>query len=125
MHLQRVLSFEPQNHTALYNLAQICFINKDYETAKEYLTDAYMINDDVETTNLFALTYMELNDYHNAKVLLNKLNQEIPNNTTILTTLAKAEMLDNNPDMAKSYLQQAIAIFPELEEAQELLSKLG
>ena len=67
---------------------------------------------------------MELNDYHNAKVLLNKLNQEIPNNTTILTTLAKAEILDNNPEMAKGYLQQALAIFPEHEEAKELLSNL-
>lgn len=125
LHLQKVLSFEPKNHTALYNLAQICYIEKNFETAKEYLTDAYLVNNDTETTNLFALTYLELNDYHNAKVLLNKLNQEIPNNPTILTTIAKAEMLDNNPEMAKNYIEQALAIFPEYEEAKELYDKLN
>ena len=42
----------------------------------------------------------------------------------ILTTLAKAEMLDDNADMAKNYLEQVLAIFPESIEAQELMSGL-
>lgn len=123
--LAQVLAINPQSLVALTNLAQISFANQNFELAKEYLTDAYTIEANTNVTNLLAMTYMELNDYHNAKVLLNRLNNEIPNNTNILTTLAKAEMLDNNPQMAKSYLEQAIAIFPELEEAQELLQKLS
>ena len=121
---QKVLKINPKSHVALYNISQIAYTGKNFELAKEYLTDAYAINADIETTNLLALTYMELNDYHNAKVLLNKLNNEIPNNTGILTTLAKAEMLDNNADMAKNYLEQVLAIFPESIEAQELMSGL-
>lgn len=123
--LTQVLAINPQSVVALTNLAQISFANKNFELAKEYLTDAYSIENNTNVTNLLAMTYMELNDYHNAKILLNRLNNEIPNNTNILTSLAKAEILDNNPQMAKSYLEQAIAIFPELEEAQELLEKLS
>ena len=124
LYLQRVLAYQPKNHTALFNLGQICYIEKNFETAKEFLTDAYLINNDIETTNLYALTYMELNDIHNAKILFNRLNHEIPNNPAILTKLAKAEILDNNPEMAKKYLEQAVAIFPEMEEANEILKNL-
>lgn len=123
--LQFVVANNPQAHSALLTLAEIEITFKNFDTAKEYLTDAYIINPTTETSNMLAQTYMELNDYHNAKVVLNNLNNEIPNNPTILTTLAKAEILDNNPEMAKTYLEQALAIFPELEEANSLLSSLS
>ena len=92
--------------------------------AKEYLTDAYLIRPDIEISNLLALSCMELHEYHEAKVILNKLNSRIPKNVSILTTLAKAEFLDNNPEKAKEYLEKVLAIFPESTEAKELMQNM-
>ena len=124
MLFQFVIAKNPKSHPALLALAEIEVTLKNFEIAKEYLTDAYVINPTIETSNMLAQTYMELNDYHNAKIILNRLNTEMPNNPTILTTLAKAEMLDGNPEIAKVYLEQALAIFPESQEALVLLQNL-
>ena len=101
------------------------YARKEYEEAKRYLVKAIEQNPDIETQNTLALTYYELGEYQKAVNIFNNLLAKFPENVSVLRSMAQCyEKLENN-DKALEYLYKLTDIFPEDEEAQEMIRNLS
>ena len=124
-YIMKALHINHHHEYIQYCAGRILFARKEYEEAKRYLINAVEQNPDVETQNTLALTYFELGEYPQAINIFNNLLSKYPENVSVLMSLAQCyEKMEDN-DKALEYLYKLTDIFPEDEEAQEMIRKLS
>ena len=124
-YIMKALKIEHHHEYIQFCAGRIFYARKEYEEAKRYLVHAVEQNPDIETQNTLGLTYYELGEYQNAINIFKNLVEKHPENISLLMSLAKcyAKLEDN--DKALEYLEKLVSIFPENEEAQELIRELS
>lgn len=124
-YIMKAFKINPHHEYIQFCVGRILFARKEYDEAKIYLIKAVEQNPDIETQNTLALTYFELGEYQSAINIFENLLSKKPDNISILMSLAKCyENLKNN-DKALEFLEKIVSIFPEDEEAHELIRKLS
>lgn len=124
-YIMKALKIDPHHEYILFCAGRILYARKEFEEAKHYLIHAVEHNPDIETQNTLALTYYELGEYDSAINIFNNLLAKKPDNISVLMSMAKCyEGLKNN-DKALEYLDRVVTIFPEDEEAHEMIRKLS
>ena len=124
-YIEHALKVNPHHEYIQFCAGRIFYARKEYEEAKHYLIHAVEQNPDIETQNTLALTYYELEEYQSAINIFENLLAKKPENISVLMSLAKcyAGLKDN--DKALEYLDKLVTIFPEDEEAHEMIRKLS
>ena len=98
---------------------------KNYEDAKIYFIKSLEQNPDIETKNLLALTYYELGEYEKAYNIFDSLLHKSSKNISLLLNKAKClEKMEKNDD-ALEVLDTLTDIFPECEEAHEIIRRIS
>lgn len=124
-YILKALKINPHHEYIQFCAGRIFYARKEYEDAKHYLIHAVEQNPDIETQNVLALVYYELGEYETAINIFNNLLSKQPDNISLLMSLAKCyEGLKDN-DNALKYLDKVTSIFPEDEEAHEMIRKLS
>ena len=124
-YIMKALKINPNHEYIQFCAGRILFARKDFEEAKHYLIHAVEQNPDIETQNTLALTYYELGEYASAINIFNNLLAKKKDNISLLMSLARCyEGLKDN-DKALEYLDKVVTIFPEDEEAHEMIRKLS
>ena len=124
-YIMKALKINPHHEYILFCAGRIFYARKEFEEAKPYLIRAVEQNADIETQNTLALTYYELGEYNSAISIFNNLLAKKPENISVLMSVAKCyEGLKDN-DKALEYLEKVVSIFPEDEEAHEMIRKLS
>lgn len=124
-YIVHALKVNPHHEYIQFCAGRIFYARKEYDEAKHYLIHAVEQNPDIETQNTLALTYYELEEYQSAINIFENLLAKKPENISVLMSLAKcyAGLKDN--DKALEYLDKLVTIFPEDEEAHEMIRKLS
>ena len=116
---------EPNHEYIQFMAGRIYFALKEYEEAKRYIIHSIEQNPDIESQNLLALTYFGLEEYQNAVNIFENLLKKNENNISLLLNAAQCyEKLGDN-DKALEKLYKLTDIFPEHEEAQEMIRRLS
>ena len=124
-YIMKALKINPHHEYILFCAGRIFYARKEFEEAKPYLIRAVEQNPDIETQNTLALTYYELGEYNSAIGIFENLLAKKPENISVLMSIAKCyEGLKDN-DKALEYLEKVVAIFPEDENAHEMIRKLS
>ena len=124
-YILKALKVNPHHEYIQFCAGRIFYARKEYEDAKHYLIHTVEQNPDIETQNTLALTYYELEEYNSAINIFENLLAKKPDNISVLMSLAKCyEGLKDN-DKALEYLDKVVTIFPEDEEAHEMIRKLS
>ena len=71
------------------------------------------------------MCYFELGNYEQAKTIFNNLLKTSADNINLLFWIAKCDKELGNTDEALQTLEKAVDIFPEFEEAQEMIRELS
>ena len=124
-YIMKALKINPEHEYILFCAGRILYARKEFEEAKPYLIRAAEKNPDIETQNTLALTYYELEEYNSAINIFNNLLAKRPENISVLMSLAKCYAGAKNNDKALEYLEKVVSIFPEDEEAHEMIRKLS
>lgn len=123
-YIELALKIVPEEPFVLLTAGKINYALKEYDKAQMLLIKSWEINPTVEVENILGLNYFELNEFEKAnKIFLNLLDKN-PMNTNLLLNSAKCYEKLSDKKMAKLQLQKALEIFPEMEEAEELLKTL-
>ncbi len=124
-YILKALEVEPNHEYVQFCAGRILFAKHEYEDAKRYLIRAIEQNPDIETQNTLALTYFELGEYQNALNLFKNIYAKSPKSVSVLMEIAKCyEALKDN-DTALEYLDKVVEIFPENEEAHQMIRRLS
>ena len=124
-YINKALEIEHSHEYVLFCAGRILYARKDYEDAKRYLIRAVEQNPDIETQNTLALTYFQLGEYQNALNLFKNIDTKKPKNISVLMEMAKCYEALNDNDSALSVLEQVTSIFPDFEDAHEMIRKLS
>ena len=116
---------EPHHEYVQFCTGRILFAKGDYEDAKRYLIRSIEQNPDIETQNTLALTYFKLGEYNNALNIFLNIDSKRPKNVSILMEIAKCYEAIGEIDTALKFLDKVTAIFPDNEEAYEMIRKLS
>lgn len=124
-YIMKALKIQPHHEYVQFCAGRILFAKHEYEEAKRYLIRAVEQNPDIETQNTLALTYFELEEYQSALNVFKNIYAKSPKSVSLLMQIAKCyEALKDN-DSALEYLDKVVEIFPENEEAHEMIRKLS
>lgn len=124
-YIMKAIEYEPNHEYVQFCAGRILYARKEYEEAKCYLVRAVEQNPDIETQNTLALTYFELGEYEQALNIFKNIDTKRPNSVSVLMDIAKCyEALKEN-DNALKYLDKIVDIFPENEDAHEMIRKLS
>lgn len=124
-YILKAIDAEPNHEYVQFCAGRICFARKEFEDAKRYLIRAVEQNPDIETQNTLGLTYFELGDYNQALNIFKNIDSKRPNNISVLMSMAKCyEALKDN-DNALKVLDKVVDIFPEDEDAHEMIRRLS
>lgn len=124
-YILKAIKINPHHEYIQFCAGRILYATKEYEDAKRYLIKAVEQNPDIETQNTLALAYYELGEFQSAINIFQNLLQKHSDNVSLLMSLAKCyEGLKQN-DKALEYLEKLVEIFPEDEDAHELIRKLS
>ena len=124
-YIMKAVKIEPHHEYVQFCAGRILYARGDYEEAKRYLIHAVEQNPDVETQNTLALTYFKLEEYGNALNLFKNIYAKSPKSVSVLMEIAKCyEALKDN-DSALEYLDKLVDIFPENEDAHEMIRRLS
>lgn len=124
-YIMKAVKIEPHHEYVQFCAGRILYARGDYEEAKRYLIHAIEQNPDVETQNTLALTYFKLEEYEQALNIFKNINKKHPDNISILMEIAKCYEAMKQNDNALEYLYKVTDIFPEDEEAHEMIRKLS
>lgn len=119
------LNDQPEHEYIQFLAGRIYYSMKKYEKAKIYFIKSLEQNPDKETKNLLALAYYELGEYEKALNIFDALLKETENSVPLL--LNKAKCLENlkRIDEALKVLDELTDIFPECEEAHEIIRRIS
>lgn len=124
-YIMKALKLEPEHEYVQFCAGKILYARGEYDEAKRYLIKAVEQNPDIESLNTLALTYFKLEDYKQALNIFASINKKHPNSIPVMMNIAKCyEALGEN-DSALVYLNKVTDVFPENEEAQEMIRKLS
>ena len=116
---------QPEHEYIQFLAGRIFYSMKKYEDAKIYFIKSLEQNPDKETKNLLALSYYELGEYEKALNIFNALLETTKNNIPLMINKAKClEKLEKNDD-ALQVLDKLTEIFPECEEAHEIIRRIS
>lgn len=124
-YIMKALKINHHHEYIQFCAGRIMYARGEFEDAKRYLIKAVEQNPDIETQNTLALTYYELGEYQNALNIFNNLLSKYPENISILMSIAKCHEALKDNDKALEYLDKLVEIFPEDEEAHEMIRKLS
>ena len=124
-YIEHALKVNPHHEYIQFCAGRIFYARKEYDEAKHYLIHAVEQNPDIETQNTLALTYYELEEYQSAINIFENLLAKKPENISVLMSLAKCHAGLKDNDKALEYLDKLVTIFPEDEEAHEMIRKLS
>lgn len=124
-YIMKALKVQPHHEYVQFCAGRILFAKGEYEDAKRYLIRAVEQNPDIETQNTLALTYYELGEYQSALNVFKNIYAKSPKSVSLLMQIAKCyEALKDN-DSALEYLDKVVDIFPENEDAHEMIRRLS
>jgi tetratricopeptide (TPR) repeat protein len=124
-YIMKAVKIEPDHEYVQFCAGRILYARGEYDEAKRYLVRAAEQNPDVETMNTLALTYFALEDYSQALNIFSSIYKKNPNSISVMMDIARCyEALGEN-DSALVYLNKVTDIFPENEDAQEMIRKLS
>lgn len=124
-YIMKALKVQPHHEYVQFCAGRILFAKGEYEEAKRYLIRAVEQNPDIETQNTLALTYFELGEYQSALNVFKNIYAKSPKSVSLLMQIAKCyEALKDN-DSALEYLDKVVDIFPENEDAHEMIRRLS
>ncbi len=123
--LLKALAKAPTSDFILFMVGKAAYLMKDYENAKLYLVKAYEIAPNDEIENILALCYFNLGNFMQANQLFLKILEANPKNTLLLLNSAKCYEQIGDKDKALEQLEKAVEIFPDFEEAHEMIRKLS
>lgn len=124
-YIEIALKIAPEEGFILFTAGKVYYALKDFDKAKLMLIHSWEKGPTAELENILALTYFELEDYNQANTIFLKLLDRNPMNTTLLLNSARCYEKLSDIEPAKKQLNKALEIFPEMEEAKELLEKLS
>lgn len=124
-YIMKAIKVQPHHEYVQFCVGRILYARGDYEEAKRYLIKAVEQNPDVETQNTLALTYYALGEYQSALNVFKNIYAKKPQSISLLMEIARCyEALKDN-DSALEYLDKVVEIFPENEEAHEMIRRLS
>ena len=123
--IMKAIKLEPNHEYVQFCTGRILFARGEYEDAKRYLIKAVEQNPDIETQNTLALTYFELGEYEKALNILKNIDSKRPKSISVLMQIAKCYEKLNKNDDALAYLDKVVEIFPENEDAHEMIRRLS
>ena len=124
-YIMKAIAVEPNHEYVQFCVGRILFARGEFEEAKRYLIRAVEQNPDIETQNTLALTYMELEEYQKAINIFKNVDSKKPNSISVMMDIARCyEKLGEN-DNALEYLDKVVDIFPDNEDAHEMIRKLS
>ena len=124
-YIMEALQIAGEHEYILFVAGRVYYALKDYDCAKKYLVKALekKVNDD--SMNLLGLTYYELGEYENANNIFLKLLEKNPKNTILLLNSAKCYEQLTKQDEALMQAEKLLDIFPDCEEALELIRRVS
>ena len=124
-YIMKAVEIEPNHEYVQFCVGRILFACGEFEDAKRYLISAVAQNPDIETQNTLALTYKNLGDYNQAINIFKNIDSKSPKSISVLMEIARCyECLGEN-DNALEYLDKIVEIFPDNEDAHEMIRKLS
>lgn len=124
-YIMKAVKIEPNHEYVQFCAGRILYARGEYEDAKRYLIRAVEQNPDIETQNTLALTYFQLGEYEQALNIFKNIDVKRPQNISVLMEIARCyEALKDN-DSALKYLDKVVTIFPDNEDAHEMIRKLS
>jgi len=124
-YIMKALEIESNHEYVQFCAGRILYAREEYEDAKRYLIRAVEQNPDIETQNTLALTYFKLGEYQSALNIFKNIDTKRPNNTSVLMEIARCYEALGDIDKALEYLEKVVAIFPDFEDAHEMIRKLS
>lgn len=124
-YIELALRIVPDDAFILFTAGKINYALKNYEKAQLLLIKSWEINPTPEVENLLGLNYLEQNEFEKANNIFLKLSEKSPMNTNLLLNIARCYEKSGNKEKALEQVNRALEIFPEMEEAQEILKRLG
>lgn len=123
--INRAIAKSVHNGFLLYIAGKVRFAMKDYEDAKDYLIKSYELEQVEDVENLLGICYLELGNFAQANVIFENLIKTNPGNINLLINRAKCFEKMNDNDSALRTLENAVEIFPDCEEAHEMIRRLS
>ncbi|MBE7703594.1 MAG: tetratricopeptide repeat protein [Cyanobacteria bacterium SIG28] len=124
-YIMKAITIEPNHEYVQFCTGRILFAKGDFEDAKRYLIHAVEQNPDVETQNTLALTYFELGEYQQALNIFTNIETKSSKSVSVLMDIARCyEKLEQN-EKALEYLYKVTDIFPDNEDAHDMIRKLS
>ena len=114
-----------QNSFILFVAGKVHFAKQDYERAKDYLIKSYEMEQTEDVENLLGICYMELGNFAQANVIFEKLMNSNVGNINLMLNRAKCFEKMNDADSALFTLEKVVEIFPDCEEAHEMIRRLS
>ena len=109
----------------LFVAGRVYYALKDYENARVYLVKALEKKVSDDTMNLLGLTYFELGEYDKANNIFLNLLDKNSKNTVLLINSAKCYEKLGKQDEAIQQAERLLEIFPDSEEALELIRRVS
>ena len=113
------------NSFLLYVAGKVRFAKQDYERAKDFLIKSYELEQTAEVENLLGICYMELGNFAQANVIFEKLMNDNEGNINLMLNRAKCFEKMDDATSALFTLDKVVEIFPDCEEAHEMIRRLS
>ncbi len=123
--IESALTEQPEHEYIQFLAGRIYYSMEDYEKAKIYFIKSLEQNPDIETKNLLALCYYQLGEYDKALNIFKALLEKSSENISLLLNEAKCYEKMNEIDKALEVLDKLTDIFPECEEAHEIIRRIS
>lgn len=124
-YIMKAYKNEPNHEYVQFCVGRILYARGEHEDAKRYLIRAVEQNPDVETQNTLALTYFKLGEYQLALNIFRNIQVKNPKSISVLMDIARCQEALNDNDGALKTLDKIIEIFPDYEDAHEMIRKLS
>ena len=123
--IESALTEQPKHEYIQFLASRIYYSMEDYEKAKIYFIKSLEQNPDIETKNLLALCYYQLGEYDKALNIFKALLEKNSENISLLLNEAKCYEKMNETNKALEVLDKLTDIFPECEEAHEIIRRIS
>ena len=124
-YIMKAVKIEPNHEYVQFCVGRILYARGEYDDAKRYLIRAVEQNPDIETQNTLALTYYQLGEYESALNIFKNIDTKRPQNISVLMEIARCYEALNDNNSALASLEKVVSIFPDYEEAHEMIRKLS
>jgi tetratricopeptide (TPR) repeat protein len=124
-YIMEAVKLQPHHEYVLFCTGRILYAREEFEEAKGYLIRAVESNPDIETQNTLALTYFALEEYQIALNIFKNIQTKSPKSVPVLMHIAKCQEALGTNDDALDTLEKLIEIFPDYEDAHEMIRQLS